>query len=168
METFVFNEATLEHLHRYAVALNFVENKMVLDIACGEGYGANLLAEKASAVTGVDIDEITIKKAEQKYKRSNLGFIKGDVLSIPVADNTIDVAISFETIEHISEHEKMIFEIKRVLKDDGIFIVSTPDKKNYSDESGYVNLHHQKELYENEFKELDDILREVDEIGKCD
>lgn len=154
LETFVFNEAMIEHLHRYAVALNFIENKTVLDIACGEGYGSNLLAEKALSVTSVDIDESTINNALKKYRKANLNFIKGDVISIPVADKIIDVAISFETIEHISDHEKMILEIKRVLKDDGVFIISTPDKKYYSDEGGYANPHHQKELYENEFKEL--------------
>lgn len=154
LETFVYNECTVEHLHRYAIAKEMVKDKTVLDIACGEGYGANLLAISAKQVTGVDIDVSTITAASKKYKKTNLSFITGKVEAIPLPDHSFDVVVSFETLEHTGEHTKMIQEIKRVLKPGGILIISTPEKKNYSDVTGYVNPFHVKELYEHEFRTL--------------
>jgi ubiquinone/menaquinone biosynthesis C-methylase UbiE len=154
LETFVFAETTLEHLHRYALALSFTGGKVVLDIACGEGYGAHLLAEKAEQVIGVDIDEQTINHAIKKYRKSNLGFKRGSAIALPVESNQFDVVVSFETLEHLKEHDQMLAEIKRVLKPGGVVIMSTPDKKNYSDEPGYKNVYHLKELYKEEFSAL--------------
>jgi ubiquinone/menaquinone biosynthesis C-methylase UbiE len=154
LETFVQNEATTEHLHRYAMAMELAGGKNVLDIACGEGYGTNLLAGKAAQVTGMDIDTLTIKKAAEKYQQENIQFTEANAEKIPAADNTFDLVISFETLEHVTEQQLMIQEIKRVLKKDGILLLSTPDKKNYSDATGYKNPFHKKELYRNEFESL--------------
>lgn len=154
LETFVFNRITIEHLHRYGVVLDYVKNKVVLDIACGEGYGTNILSEKAELVYGVDIDVKCIERAKQKYKRNNVEFIVGNTSKIPLCDNSVDLIISFETIEHHDEHHEMMLEFKRVLKTDGVVIISTPDKLFYSDNRNYYNEHHVKELYKNEFREL--------------
>ena len=154
LETFVTGETMTEHLHRYAIAMDLVKGKDVLDIACGEGYGANLLAQHAAHVTGVDIDTLTVEKAKKKYPLKNIIFKQGSVSNIPGNDNFFDIVISFETLEHTAEHDKFISEVKRVLKPDGLFIISTPDKSTYSDNAAYKNPFHKKELYENEFKEL--------------
>ncbi len=154
LETAVFTETSIEHLHRYAIAIDLVQHKKILDIACGEGYGSNLLAKNASHVTGVDINADIIKLAKEKYQKQNLEFLTGSVENIPVPDKCVDVVVSFETLEHVSEHEKMISEIKRVLATGGLLIISTPDKKNYSDKAGYKNPFHIKELYEEEFTSL--------------
>lgn len=154
LETFVYNECTIEHLHRYAIAKDLVKNKIVLDIACGEGYGANLLADAAKHVTGVDIDSRTIHQAAKKYCKSNLKFMAGRVEHIPLPDHSVDVVVSFETLEHTTEHTKMLQEVKRVLKPGGIAIISTPEKKEYSDATGYINPFHVKELYEHQFTAL--------------
>ena len=61
-----------EHLHRYAFAKEFVKDKTVLDLACGEGYGSAMLAEEAEQVTGIDINECAIKHATATYVKSNL------------------------------------------------------------------------------------------------
>jgi ubiquinone/menaquinone biosynthesis C-methylase UbiE len=154
LETFVFSETTIEHLHRYAIACEVAKNKAVLDIACGEGYGSNLLAQKATHVTGVDIDNATIQKAKQKYTHSNLSFITGDVRKTPCPNHSFDIVVSFETIEHIEEQAQMIQEIKRVLKPGGLLIISTPDKKYYADKRQHNNPFHKKELYEAEFIDI--------------
>jgi ubiquinone/menaquinone biosynthesis C-methylase UbiE len=154
LETFVTSETTVEHLHRYAIACELSENKVVVDVACGEGYGSNLISKVAKKVIGVDIDGASIKKAIKKYKSPNLSFCKGPVQKIPLADSIADVVVSFETIEHLVDHDTMLSEIKRILKPDGILIISTPDKKYYSDETGYKNLFHKKELYKEEFHSL--------------
>src|SRR4051812_21778603 len=142
LETFILDESTIEHLHRYALAKEYVKKKTVLDIACGEGYGSNLLAEEADLVHGVDIDEETIRRASAKYVRKNLSFKAGNACSIPFPDNHFDVVVSFETIEHVHDHYSMVTELKRVLKEDGILIISSPDRKNYSDANAYKNPFH--------------------------
>jgi len=154
LETGVFTETTVEHLHRYALAMEFVHDKKVLDIACGEGYGSGLLAGKASQVTGVDINSEVIDQAKAKYQKPNLQFISGSVEDIPAAGKQFDIVTSFETLEHIADHEKMIAEIKRVLIPGGMLIISTPDKLNYTDKTGNINPFHVKELYPEEFAAL--------------
>jgi ubiquinone/menaquinone biosynthesis C-methylase UbiE len=154
LETFVFTENTNEHLHRYAMAMELAAGRKVLDIACGEGYGANLLAGIAEGVWGVDIDTETVQRAAKKYPAPNLHFSIGAADAIPFTDHTFDLAVSFETIEHHDRHEAMMTELKRVLKPGGVLIISSPDKKFYSDIPGYKNPFHVAELYKNEFEAL--------------
>lgn len=151
----VINETVIEHLHRYALALELAKGKRVLDIASGEGYGANLLAGVAESVRGADLSKLAIANAQNKYKdKSNLTFVVGDATNLPFESDAFDLVVSFETIEHHDQHEKMLSEIKRVLKPEGILIMSTPDKYHYSDIPNYRNPYHIKELYENEYKNL--------------
>jgi SAM-dependent methyltransferase len=154
LETFVYNENAIEHLHRYAFASGYVKDKIVLDIASGEGYGSNLLSVHAANVTGVDIDATSVKRASEVYKKNNLQFKEGRADAIPLPDSSIDVVVSFETLEHHDKHEEMFSEIRRVLKQDGILIMSTPEKHFYTDEKKYNNPYHVKELYLAEFKTL--------------
>ncbi len=154
LETHIFSENMAEHLHRYAIAAEFAKNKVVLDIASGEGYGSNLMAKVATRVYGVDIDQNAIENAQAKYKSANLSFLIGSADKIPIPDQSVDIVVSFETIEHHDKHDEMLTEIKRVLKEDGILIMSSPDKKYYTDETGDVNSFHVKELYQHEFKDL--------------
>jgi len=154
LETFIYSRDTIDHLHRYALAKDYIKGKSVLDIASGEGYGTNLLSMDAASVIGVDIDPESVKNATLKYNKSNLEFVVGSADVIPVKSNSIDVVVSFETLEHHDKHQEMLLEIKRVLKSEGILIISTPDKLYYSDKRNFNNEYHVKELYKNEFQEL--------------
>jgi ubiquinone/menaquinone biosynthesis C-methylase UbiE len=144
-----------EHLHRYALALDFAEGMSVLDIASGEGYGSAILAKSAHHVTGVDIDPESVSHAQAQYGHfPNLDFLVGSCSAIPIADASIDVVTSFETIEHHDQHEEMMQEINRVLNVEGLLIISSPNRLIYSDESNRVNPFHVKELYYEEFLDL--------------
>ena len=143
-----------EHLHRYAVAFDLAKGKRVLDIACGEGYGANLLALVASKVIGVDLDAGTIGHAQAKYQRENLHFVQGSCTQIPCEDRSVDLVASFETIEHIKEHQTFLAEIKRVLAPGGILVISSPHKAEYQKVSPVPNPFHQAELNHDEFVQL--------------
>ena len=143
-----------EHLHRYSVARQYITGKDVLDIACGEGYGSNLLSEGSKSVTGVDIAQNAITHARAKYQHKHLKFVVGSCTSIPLPNSSIDVAVSFETLEHFTEHEMFISELKRILRPDGLLIISSPDKRNYSDVPNYQNPFHLRELHHDEFKKL--------------
>lgn len=149
-----FDRYTIEHLHRYGLACGLAHNKNVLDIASGDGYGSNLLSSSALSVIGVDIDPTVIEHATKKYRKPNLQFLTGSADSIPVESASIDLVVSFETLEHHDRHKEMYAEIKRVLRPDGITIISTPDRRFCSDATEHRNAYHVKELYFDEFVEL--------------
>lgn len=150
----IVGDIELEHMHRYIVARQLARGKVVLDIACGEGYGAAMLAETAALVHGVDIAADVIEHAEKKYQRSNVIFHVGSCARIPIADRSIDLVVSFETIEHHNQHEEMLAEIKRVLRPDGVLLLSSPDVDIYSNGNGSHNPFHVKELSVSELKDL--------------
>jgi 2-polyprenyl-3-methyl-5-hydroxy-6-metoxy-1,4-benzoquinol methylase len=144
-----------EHLHRYAFAATLVKDKRVLDLACGEGYGARILAAAAASVVGVDIDADVVRHASAKYGTANLEFVAGSITAVPIPDDqSFDVIVCFEAIEHIEHQEALLAEIKRLLKPDGVFVVSTPNKAIYHDKARDENPFHLKELYFEEFQAL--------------
>jgi hypothetical protein len=139
-----------EHWHRYAFARRFVAGKRVLDAACGEGYGAALLAQSALDVVGVDIDAGVVAAARAAYcDRPNLRFEAASVTRLPLADASVDAIVSFETIEHVDADDQaaMLAQFARVLAPGGLLILSSPNKRRYSDASGYANPFHRRELY---------------------
>jgi 2-polyprenyl-3-methyl-5-hydroxy-6-metoxy-1,4-benzoquinol methylase len=144
----------IEHLHRYVLAAGLVNGLRVLDIASGEGYGSNLLAQSAAEVIGVDIDSKAVSHASLKYQRPNLKFRQGSATAIPLDDASVDFCVSFETLEHHDKHEEMIKELRRVLKPGGVLMISTPNKLNYTDRPQVTNEFHVKELYTQEFLDL--------------
>src|SRR5688572_23241347 len=144
-----------EHLHRYMWASTLVRGKRVLDLASGEGYGANLLAGQASYVCGVDIDEAAVRHAAEKYARPNLHFLAGSITAVPLSNNqSFVVILCFEAIEHIEEHDALLSEVKRLLKPEGLFVVSTPNKDVYDAGGEGSNPFHVKELTFDEFNAL--------------
>lgn len=149
------DEIAIEHLHRYHSIIPFIKQKTVLDIACGEGYGTDLIAKHAHKVYGVDLDQSCIKWATEKYvpANNNLEFKTGSVDNIPVANNSIDVIVSFETIEHVNSdtQQRFMAEVKRVLKSNGILIISTPNTANYTNRYEHHNEFHLKEFQKEEF-----------------
>lgn len=116
-----------DHPVRYNFAKQFCAWKKVLDIACGVGYGSDMMAEIAETVTGVDVDASAIKQAQSLYHKDNLIYILWDWHTIPLDDESVDVVVSFETIEHIVEYNHFLKEIERVLKKWGILLMSTPN-----------------------------------------
>ncbi|MGB4664939.1 MAG: class I SAM-dependent methyltransferase [Bacteroidales bacterium] len=147
------NITLLEHIHRYLFAANFVKDKTVLDAACGTGYGSNYLSNYANLVYGIDINQDVIENNKEIYKKENLFFINTSIYQLPFDDNMFDVIVSFETIEHVDNGELVLSEFNRVLKKDGILIISTPNK-NISIENNLDNPFHVHEYFEEEFKTL--------------
>lgn len=147
-------EVMQEHLDRYYFALDYVKNKTVLDIACGTGYGSHILAGKARHVTGADISQEALNYAQGHYKADNLKYIQCDACSIPYPDNSFDVVVSFETLEHIEKYQAFISECSRVLKPGGKFIVSTPNSFVSSPSGNIINPYHVIEFTPVEFMEI--------------
>jgi len=150
-------EIAYEHWHRYAFARRFCAGKRVLDAACGEGYGTSLLAAVAASAVGIDIDAATVSHAAERYgEGERVRFIEGSCARLPLPDASFDVVVSFETIEHLEGPDQplMLAEFRRVLKPDGLLVISSPNKRVYSDERGYVNEFHRYELYRDGFAVL--------------
>jgi len=148
-------EIWYEHWHRYVFARRFAAGKRVLDAACGEGYGSALLAQYAQSVIGVDIADSAVEHARQRYGHcANLRFERGDCTVLEFEDRAFDLVLSFETLEHLSAQEALIAGFARVLREDGMLIVSSPDKRVYSEKSGFRNEFHVRELYRDELLAL--------------
>jgi ubiquinone/menaquinone biosynthesis C-methylase UbiE len=147
-----------EHWHRYHFVAPLAEGRVVIDAACGEGYGSALLAKRAARVTGIDLSTQAIALARRRYGgAANLEFVEGRCESLPVGDASVDLFVSFETLEHQQSPRALVSEAARALRPEGLFVVSTPNKALYSDATGYRNPYHPSELYETEFV---DLLRE--------
>lgn len=146
----------LDHVARYIFAGRYVKGKNVLDIACGTGYGLKILYDAGVAKgVGVDISTDTIDYACAEYGRTGLEFKVGNILNIDFSEDYFDVVICFETIEHVQSQEKAFMELWRVLKPNGLLIISTPNRKMTSpgrsiNESPY-NPFHAIEYFSNEF-----------------
>lgn len=150
-------ETHYEHLHHYEFASQFVSGKKVLDLAFGEGYGSFLLSRDADIVVGIEIDPQAVVLAEKRYATENIKFIQGSVLNIPIDEKkAFDVIIGFKTIESVEDQKKLLAEVKRLLKDDGLFIVSIPNKQSNTEVSNYQNPFHLNDIY---FEEFDKILQ---------
>ncbi len=149
-------EIWYEHFHRYAFAWAHARGRRVLDAACGEGYGAALLAGVAASVLGVDLDEAAAGHARERYAdRGNLRFELHDVTLLDaLPDASFDLIVSFETLEHVEAQDRMLRGFRRLLAPGGVLLVSSPDKANYSDAGGHVNPFHVRELYRDEFEAL--------------
>jgi len=153
----VIGEIAYEHCHRYAFARRYVAGRRVLDAACGEGYGTALLAAVAQSVVGVDIDAQVVAGAAARYgKCGNLFFEAASVARLPLPDASVDVVVSFETIEHLdaADQPRMIAEFARVLAPGGLLILSSPNRPEYSDARGYANPFHLHELDRDELSQL--------------
>ncbi len=149
----------LEHVHRYAVAASLCENRDVLDLASGEGYGSSMLAEKAKSVVGVDISEESVRHAKKVYGRhENLRFTVNNMTALEFPDKSFDVVVCLEAIEHICKEsqELTIKEIDRVLRPDGLLVISNPNRIIYDSMSSPNNPFH---LHEMDLEELDILLK---------
>jgi SAM-dependent methyltransferase len=148
-------EIWYEHWHRYAFARRLVQGKRVLDCACGEGYGSALLSDGAAEVVGVDIDDASVAHARERYgKRDNLSYARADATALDFPDASFDVVVCFETLEHVEKQAELIAGFARVLTDEGLLIVSSPDKHQYSEVAGFRNEFHVRELYRDELLDL--------------
>lgn len=132
----IFDEKRREfHLDRYRFAAQRVKGKRVLDCACGTGYGARMLQEigTAATVVGVDIEAEGVAYAMKNHRPSSVEFVCSSGDRLALEDNSVDAIISFETIEHVPDDRALISEFHRVLRSDGIVIISTPNQWPLSD-----------------------------------
>ena len=110
---------------RYAFCLPFVQQRDVLDVPCGTGWGSSLLSGYAS-LTGLDIDRVAIDYARAHYP--GIRFVEGAMQNLPFDDHQFDTIICLEGLEHVALSDAQCFlrEAHRVLRPDGTIIVTAP------------------------------------------
>jgi GT2 family glycosyltransferase/SAM-dependent methyltransferase len=141
-----------EHFHRYMWAAAQVDGQRVLDLGSGEGFGSAMLSESAAHVTGIDIEERTVEHSRLNYSAGNLDFDVGSALDLSrYEDGAFDAVVAFEIIEHVEDHDRVLGEVARVLGDDGVLMMSTPDRRAYSEVTGQTNPFHTREMALEEF-----------------
>jgi GT2 family glycosyltransferase/SAM-dependent methyltransferase len=148
-------QVVYEHFHRYMWAAHVVRGRKVLDLGSGEGFGAAILSESAEQVVGVDVDVRTVEHSKLNYGGANLQFRVGTALDLSDFEpGSFGAVVAFEIIEHVQDQERMLAEIARILSDDGVLVISTPDRRLYSEATGQRNPFHEHELALEEFQQL--------------
>jgi len=151
-----------EHLSRYRFAAHFADamaNPRVLDAGCGSGYGTGEFSCAASVVA-MDIAFDAVAHARKEFGRACVEFLRGACESLPFADASFDLVVAFEVIEHLERWPQMLTEARRVLRDNGALLVSTPNKAWYGESraGAGANPYH---VHEFEYAEFGAALRDV-------
>lgn len=144
------------HVHRYVFASQFTNKKCVLDIASSIGYGSDILEKQSnpSHIIAGDIYLEGLVYGQKKYSKK-IQFCNLDVMRLPIRDDFFDIVVSFETIEHLKDPKSFLNEVYRVLKNDGVFLCSTPNRL-VTERIGRMqkNPFHEKEFTHEELSKL--------------
>lgn len=118
-----------EHEARYAFVSGYVKSKRVVDAACGVGLGSAVFAKAGAAfVEAFDLSESAIQEAGSRFNCQNLRFRQADCLRLPLPNQSADLFVALETIEHLDKDLAFLQEAARLLKPEGLFICSTPNR----------------------------------------
>jgi SAM-dependent methyltransferase len=125
----------------------------VLEAGCGEGYGADLIAEVARRVVAVDYDEAAVAHVRSRYPRVEV--MRANLAELPLPDASMDVVVNFQVIEHLWDQTQFVKECARVLRPSGLLMMSTPNRITFSPgRDTPINPFHTRELNAEEMTEL--------------
>jgi SAM-dependent methyltransferase len=125
----------------------------VLEAGCGEGYGADLIADVAHHVIGLDYDASAVAHVKARYPRVEMHH--GNLAALPLPDAAVDVVVNFQVIEHLWDQAQFVAECRRVLRPGGLLLMSTPNRITFSPgRDTTINPFHTRELNAAELTEL--------------
>ncbi|WP_025738500.1 class I SAM-dependent methyltransferase [Mycobacterium genavense] len=125
----------------------------VLEAGCGEGYGADLIAETARRVVAVDYDEAAVAHVRARYPRVEV--MRANLAELPLPAASMDVVVNFQVIEHLWDQTQFVTECARVLRPSGLLMMSTPNRITFSPgRDTPINPFHTRELNADELTEL--------------
>jgi len=121
------------------------KNIDILDIGCGNGYHLFALHSRFdlsnSRLTGIDMDELDLvyaEKIKEELSIQNVQFQQADATNINLPNDSYDLILCSEVLEHIPHPEECIAEIQRLLKPDGVAVITTPNDDNFMKKIGYI------------------------------
>jgi ubiquinone/menaquinone biosynthesis C-methylase UbiE len=148
-----------EHRARYWWASAAVRGREVLDAGCGEGHGLlTLAAAGASRLIGVDLSEEAVHRARSRTA-DVAEVLCADVHALPLPDDSVDVVVCFEVIEHLDGHSEALSELRRVLRPEGVLLISSPNRRVYPP----GNPHHVHEFLPSELE--DELEKHFDAVA---
>lgn len=112
-------------LKPYVVSKEWIRGDL-LEVGCGEGRGIPWVLPHAASYSAIDKISGAIEELKRKYPAGK--FVAGNLPPLPYADNSFDAVISFQVIEHIEDDALFLKEIHRVLRPDGVALVTTPNR----------------------------------------
>lgn len=118
------------HVATYRFAAARCRRLQVVDAGCGEGYGADLLARSAAAVTGVELVAEVVEHARARYPR--VRFAEADVCAMPFPDASVDAVVCLQVIEHLWDIGRFLDEVDRVLRPGGELYCATPNRLTFT------------------------------------
>lgn len=137
----------------YARLADRCAGRDVLEAGCGEGYGADLIADVARRVIALDYDEATVAHVRARYPRVEIHH--GNLAALPLPDASVDVVVNFQVIEHLWDQPQFVRECLRVLRPGGVLLMSTPNRITFSPgRDTPINPFHTRELNAAELTEL--------------
>jgi SAM-dependent methyltransferase len=141
------HEVVYQSLARHCAGLE------VLEAGCGEGYGADLIADVAHRVIALDYDEAAVAHVRARYPRVEV--MHANLADLPLADDSLDAVVSFQVIEHLWDQDQFLIECARVLRPSGLLMVSTPNRLTFSPgRDTPINPFHTRELNADELTQL--------------
>lgn len=158
IERAVLDETTysefLLNTTRYAFAAQYVESQtVILDIACGTGYGIPFFS-KAKFLVAADISLDALKLSKNLHNNPSTSFVQCDAEHLPFKEASFDMITSFETIEHLNNPRAFLSEIKSSAKHRGSIIISTPNREYKAAWVQNINPHHVREYSISDFRSL--------------
>ncbi|MEU7628848.1 class I SAM-dependent methyltransferase [Nocardia sp. NPDC049220] len=141
------------HEIAYARMLDRCAGKTVLEAGSGEGYGADMIADVATEVIGLDYDSSAVEHVRARYPRVRM--LHGNLAALPLEDASVDVVVNFQVIEHLWDQSQFLRECLRVLRPGGELLISTPNRITFSPgRDTPLNPFHTRELHAAELTQL--------------
>jgi SAM-dependent methyltransferase len=149
------------HEAAYLALAPWVTGAVVLEAGSGEGYGAALLAQTASAVVALDYDAAAAAHVGARYRTAGSGpvaSVRGDLQHLPLADRSVEVVANLQVLEHPHDQPGFVDECARVLRPAGTLLLTTPNRLTFSPGhvpgTPHLNPFHTRELTGPELVEL--------------
>ncbi|HEV3356607.1 MAG TPA: class I SAM-dependent methyltransferase [Pseudonocardiaceae bacterium] len=141
------------HEAAYVLLRDYCVDAVVLEAGCGEGYGADLLADVARRVVALDYEPVTTAHVRARYPR--LDVLRGNLAMLPLASRSVDVIANLQVIEHLWDQVGFLSECARVLRPGGTLLLTTPNRITFSPgQDRPINPYHTRELNPDELREL--------------
>lgn len=116
------------HIRRYELVKRFLKEGSILDLGCGLGWGTNFLSSKGEII-GLDLNIEVVRAARERYNNNKkVIFVVGDATKLPFKNEVFDSVSSIENIEHVKESSKYLEEVNRILKGNGVLVLTTPNQ----------------------------------------